>query len=394
MAELLPNLITLGVVLAILRCLGVFSKASNLRRLPLPPGPRSEFLIGNVRHLPAGSPWLQYAAWRKEFGDIIHLKVPGNHLVILNSYKAAHDLLDLSPKYIDRHQLAIADQLMGWNRMTANSAYGDAWKLHRKLMRPTMNKAAVERHALILERGMRACLLQLLHSPEGFQEHIRLFTGKIIVMFTYGLKIDSTKDPLIAVPEAQFARVISLILPGQTPLVDVFPSLKHIPSWFPGATFKRNARIWKKELTDMVTQPFNRVKADIAAGAAVSSFTSKCLEDNPQADDEIIWSAGSLYIAGADTTHAVLSIFFLAMATHPDVQRRAQAEIDSVVNADTLPTFEDRVNLPYIECLLKELQRWLPVVPLAFPHRLTEDDFYEGNAHLVAATCFIYRIFV
>ncbi|KDQ17039.1 hypothetical protein BOTBODRAFT_106426, partial [Botryobasidium botryosum FD-172 SS1] len=53
-------------------------------------------------------------------------------------------------------------------------------------------------------------------------------------------------------------------------------------------------------------------------------------------------------------------------------------EIDSVVNAGTFPTVEDRVNLPYIECLLKELQRWLPVVPLAFPHRLTEDDFYEG----------------
>ncbi|KDQ16085.1 hypothetical protein BOTBODRAFT_267520 [Botryobasidium botryosum FD-172 SS1] len=62
------------------------------------------------------------------------------------------------------------------------------------------------------------------------------------------------------------------------------------------------------------------------------------------------------------------------MATHLDVQKRAQADIDSVIKGNTLSTLEVCKNLPYIERLLKELQRWLP----SLPHRLMEDDYYRG----------------
>jgi cytochrome P450 len=56
--------------------------------------------------------------------------------------------------------------------------------------------------------------------------------------------------------------------------------------------------------------------------------------------------------------------FALAMVLYPDVQRRAQAEIDSVVGGDRLPTFEDRASLPYVESVLRETLRWHPVGPL------------------------------
>lgn len=36
------------------------------------------------------------------------------------------------------------------------------------------------------------------------------------------------------------------------------------------------------------------------------------------------------------------------MRLYPDVMRKAQAEIDSVVGRDRLPTFEDRARLPYV----------------------------------------------
>jgi hypothetical protein len=48
----------------------------------------------------------------------------------------------------------------------------------------------------------------------------------------------------------------------------------------------------------------------------------------------------------------------------PDVQARAQAEIDSVVGIARLPVFEDRPSLPYIEAVLRETLRWHPAVPL------------------------------
>jgi len=55
--------------------------------------------------------------------------------------------------------------------------------------------------------------------------------------------------------------------------------------------------------------------------------------------------------------------FFLAMTLHPDFQRRAQAEIDSVTGGTRLPQYEDRQSLPFVDALVKEVLRWNPVVP-------------------------------
>lgn len=59
-------------------------------------------------------------------------------------------------------------------------------------------------------------------------------------------------------------------------------------------------------------------------------------------------------------------IFMLAMVLYPEVQARAQAEIDSVIGEglQRLPHWEDRSSLHYVEAVLKETLRWHPAVPL------------------------------
>ena len=52
------------------------------------------------------------------------------------------------------------------------------------------------------------------------------------------------------------------------------------------------------------------------------------------------------------------------MALYPDVQSKAQAELDTVVGTGRLPEFEDRQSLPYIEAIMMETLRWRPAVPL------------------------------
>lgn len=66
------------------------------------------------------------------------------------------------------------------------------------------------------------------------------------------------------------------------------------------------------------------------------------------------------------------------MLVSPEVQAKAQEEIDRVVGSDRLPSFDDREDLPYIDAIVKEVLRWHPVGPLAFPHMATEDGVYEG----------------
>jgi cytochrome P450 len=51
------------------------------------------------------------------------------------------------------------------------------------------------------------------------------------------------------------------------------------------------------------------------------------------------------------------------MCLYPEVQKKAQAEIDQVLNGH-LPEFSDRPSLPYINAIVKEASRWHLVLPL------------------------------
>ncbi|KAG2134904.1 cytochrome P450 [Suillus bovinus] len=82
--------------------------------------------------------------------------------------------------------------------------------------------------------------------------------------------------------------------------------------------------------------------------------------------------------AATTATAATLMVFVLAMVLYPDVQKRAQAEINSVVGRERLPTFEDKASLPYIEAVVRETLRWEPIVPLGVPHATSSDDVYDG----------------
>jgi cytochrome P450 len=95
-------------------------------------------------------------------------------------------------------------------------------------------------------------------------------------------------------------------------------------------------------------------------------------------DHDVKWSAFSLYLGGADTTVSAIYSLFLAMTLFPDVQKKAQAEIDVVVGHDRLPSFADRDSLPYTEALVTEVMRWNVVLPTCIPHCATEDDIHDG----------------
>ena len=66
------------------------------------------------------------------------------------------------------------------------------------------------------------------------------------------------------------------------------------------------------------------------------------------------------------------------MIAFPEVQRRAQDELDTVVGRDRLPTFADTPRLPYACAVMKEVLRWRPAVPLGIPHAAINDDWYDG----------------
>jgi cytochrome P450 len=201
----------------------------------------------------------------------------------------------------------------------------------------------------------------------------------------YGYENSECSDVLVSTIKNTIANFSLAAVPmGWT--VDIIPVLRYLPDRFPGTGFKETARKWRKIVEASAYMPYKFVQRQMAAGEHRPSYVSKLVEQLKQengkmsAEDEqaIIWSAASLYGAAADTTVITLTAFTLAMVKFPEVQRKAQQEIDRVVGTNRLPTFKDRGRLPYVTALVKEATRWWPIAPMGFPHTATETFHHEG----------------
>ncbi|KAM4056369.1 kinase [Hirsutella rhossiliensis] len=166
-------------------------------------------------------------------------------------------------------------------------------------------------------------------------------------------------------------------------LVDIIPALRYLPRGFPGTAFKETVKQWSKVSQDVADVPYHFVQQQMEKGSHRPSFVSRMLEQNGDSsshdEDSIKWTAATQYGAGADTTVASLSGFIVAMVMFPEVQRKAQEEIDRVIGTDRLPQLQDRDNLPYIESMVKEVHRWSTVVPMGLAHMANEDIPYNGH---------------
>lgn len=83
--------------------------------------------------------------------------------------------------------------------------------------------------------------------------------------------------------------------------------VKHVPSWLPGASFKRTAQEWKANLESVVAKPYALVRQQMDNGTYKPSYLSNIFKTfgYPPAgsEEELVakWSAASLYTGGADT---------------------------------------------------------------------------------------------
>ena len=67
-------------------------------------------------------------------------------------------------------------------------------------------------------------------------------TGSVAISMTYGVDIRSTNDPNLRVARLANVAVVEALTTGSTS-VDLFPFLKHLPSWAPGASFHQKAKV-------------------------------------------------------------------------------------------------------------------------------------------------------
>ncbi|CUA67256.1 O-methylsterigmatocystin oxidoreductase [Rhizoctonia solani] len=357
------------------------------------PSPQPHPLFGNLFSMPNEHEHLGFMRLGEELGSrIFSLKIFGETIIILNGRDDPVNLFEKrSAIYSDRAcpPMVKDPSLLDWAGLGTLVGYGSRWRKYRRLMNPWLNKQAVVAYHKPQEHATRRLLQALLdsqnetRSSHELEDELSLAVSAILFRSLYGYEATSSKDPLIVRTQKLFSYVNYAVLASNY-LVNLVPALSFIPEWFPGAGWKREASKWRREKEYVINETYNiglnNMQKSESSHIMIASLQKQALKlglADEEVDDYVKHILITLVGAGRETTVNTLLMFFLAMVLHPEVQKKAQEELDSVIGNTRLPNFEDRPQLVYIERVIQELLRWSPVIPLT-PHTCFQDDSYKG----------------
>ncbi|THU79723.1 cytochrome P450 [Dendrothele bispora CBS 962.96] len=387
------------LVLLVIKETGI--KFLQKSKLPFPPGPPKKLILGHLRVMPSENQADVFHEWAKVYGDVIGLQFLGRNVVVVDSFHSARELLDNRGLYYScRPRFVVYEELMGISPALTFLQYGTKeFSKHRKIFQSFLGKHESAEYIPTQAEHAKILVRNLVKDPQQYVWYLEKYTTSIIIHITSGYQVIEDDDMYIKIAQDYSKKLNDAGSPGNTP-IDYFPWLRYFPSWFPGTFYAFHARSAYKTMRRAFDFPVEYVRRQMTNGTAQPSFVHYLLEDlnaslegiedSPKKQIlyqeellQIAGAAGTLYTAGGETSYASLQTFILAMTLYPEVQRSAQDEIDRVLGVhdkrvSRLPEIEDRENLLFVECVLQELFRWHPVVPLGVPHRSTADDVYNG----------------
>ena len=216
----------------------------------------------------------------------------------------------------------------------------------------------------------------LVCEPKKFMDHIRNWS-LAMPLFTIAGHRGAQKDPQLT--KAFFDNQenwLELLTPGVAPPVDMFPILKLIPESLGGGWKRRarelhcNQRGFYYMMLDTAKEERKRAAGpDYASRACHESLMAKILRDRQEVgkegfdDHQLAYMGGGLLDAAVDTTFSNALTLIKALATYPEITKRAQEEVDRVYGSERPPQPRDLEQLPYLKACYLEVSLATPPWP-------------------------------
>ncbi|KAG1785838.1 cytochrome P450 [Suillus plorans] len=274
---------------------------------PLPPGPVPLPLLGSVLSINAYEPWPTYTEWSAVYGDLLFVRSLDEEITSQKPYWTSVLVLTISSN----------------TRAVAK-------------FRPMQIKCA------------REIIVNLVDDPQNYHDHFATFSLSVVMSTVYDYDIGALDDPMVQTVIKALVPGLTVLTPERALLLKTFPFLLKVPDWCWGSSIKRSARGSRERLNAMADIPFRYVQQHMADSSLVaqSSMVAENLRRmerqeeafKPIFENALNKAGTTAIIASYETTAATLMVFFLAMVLYPEVQKRAQAEIDSVVGKERLRT--------------------------------------------------------
>ncbi|KAI0152833.1 cytochrome P450 [Xylariaceae sp. FL1272] len=360
-----------------------------------PPGPPTVPILGNLHQMPLEDGHVQFKKWAEEYGPVYSLMLGTRCMIVFNSDQAVKDTFDKkSSIYSSRPEVFIARTVGGSHKVDGgyrvlNMPYGDRWRMAHRVYHSILNVRAAKSFVPYQDLENKQMLQGFLDKPEGFIDHLRRYSFSLTTQMIYGFRTPTIDDSRLKALYHNLHQFSKAMGTGVAVFLDFFPWLRVLPD---SITKSRGVAKGLHEI-ELKYHKGNwmDVKRKLKAGTAKPSLCVdliKAQDAEGFSDEQAGYIAGNLLEAGADTTAAQLTGFVQAMLLYPEVQKKAQAELDRVCGS-RMPTMDDWDELPYIRACMKETNRWMPTAILGIAHAVTKDDEYLGYKIPKDAMCVV-----
>ncbi|XP_036590320.1 cytochrome P450 2C23-like [Trichosurus vulpecula] len=356
----------------------------GLKRGKLPPGPTPLPLIGNLLQLNLKNVAASFSQLAEKYGPIYTFYFGTQPVVVLHGYDILKEaLIDQGDAFVDRPILALIEDVIKGKGVIASR--GERWKQLRRFSLMTLRNFGMGKRS-IEERVQEEaqCLVEELRKTNGQPTDPTFILGcapcNVIcsVLFRDRFKYNDEKFLyLLKLLNENF----QLFNSRWTQLYNFLPAALRV--YFPVKPkgLSKNIEEMKHFILERVKEHQKLLDPNNPQDF-IDCYLSKMQQekDNPQSEfdlENLIMTGVNLFGAGTETTSTTLRFGLLLILKHPEVQAKIHEEIDRVIGPNRVPSITDRQDMPYMDAVVHEMQRFIDLLPLNLPREVVRDTQFQ-----------------
>ena len=357
------------------------SRRQATKNSRLPPGPVGVPVLGYLPFLDVFHLGKSFSKLVDKFGDVFSLRVGTELAVVLNSESSVRDAFS-RPELLARPDTFMFRFFsMGGNRGLASSS-GDAWEAQRRFAHSALKRLGFGRErmeALMMEEVAELCELFSEKSRSGRPVEVGNDVNVSVVNSVWSLVAGERRqreDPKLR----DFLQAVNrgIELASSSAVLLFAPWLaKVLPEWLLGVAEMREMRDRTHDFLREVVEEHRLTRTPGDPRDFIDAFLDESERPgcHPSFNDplQLVVVCSELFGAGAEPTSVTIRWALRFLAANPRVQRRAQAEIDSVVGRGRPVAPSDKEALPYVRATVQDAIRLSDIHPVGVLHAPSED---------------------